>query len=323
MKTAKALLMATGLVMASGSAMAGQRVDEDDLLGTWDATMEGPGGEATLRVVMVENGTYLSLGIVPGEDEPFSYWEVGEWEVDGDEITFTPVAASEGASLEQELATVEDLDDGVLLLSSDKMEGELEFTLADNPVVGTWEGETEEGAATFLMSCDGGFAASLGEGRNAEVVWGTWEQDGDDITFTATEEAWAADGEPQFETHEGEVEDADGETLTMSIEGLGDEAIEWERMALHPIIGEWTGIVDDGTEITMAIDEEGTFEVSAAGEDQVYSGIWTIIEGGRLVMGIMVEGEGGQVESLQFVLTSPDTAMFGQNDDEMAEFTRE
>jgi hypothetical protein len=313
MKMAKALVMAAGLALASGAALA-QRVDEDDLLGVWDGQVEGD----TIRIVMAEGGSYLVVHLTGDAEEPVDTWEVGLWEVDGDEVTFTPIAMSVGDDLTETVVTVEDVDEGVLVLSSDET-GEIEFESALDPVVGVWQADTEEGEATFAIACGGGFAGAFEE---EDSFWGSWEMDGDEIVFSATEEEWTLDGEPEFEEHEGEVTDVNEDTLTMLVDGLGDDELEWERIAAHPLVGTWTGEPEGEGEITLEIDEEGTFSVSMDGHDEVFSGVWTVVEGGWLVLGMM-DGEMGQVESLQFVLTSPGSVMMGPTPEEMAEFTRE
>ncbi len=324
MKMAKALVTAAGLAMMSGAALARPDVDTDDLLGAWDAVIEGPDGEATVRVVFAEDGTYLALAIMEGMDDPVPFWETGEWEMDGDELTFEAMASSEEMDDDTTtVITIEDVDGHTLDVSSDEDEmwNTLEFHRPGTELVGIWTAEVEEGTATFMMSECGGFAGGFGDDEHQEAFWGTWTQDGDEVTFSATDQGWELDGEPEFEDHVGVIEDMDDDAMTMMIDGLSEEAIEWERVAACPLVGEWVG-EPDGSDVTVEINEDSTFTVTMEGEDGgEFSGIWTVVGQGMAFFAV-IDGEmppGG----MHFVMTSPTTIMFGENAEDMHEFGRQ
>lgn len=319
-------MAAVGLTMCAGSALAARSVDPAELVGAWDATVEAPDGEATVRVVFAGNGTYLALAIMLNGEDPVPFWESGEWEVDDDTLMFEATASSQEmdeADRHTEL-TIESLDEGVLDVSSDEdpMWDQFDFHRVMNPVVGAWAAETDEGPAVFLMDAGGGFAGGLGDSEeHMETFWGTWTLDDDQITFAATDQSWEAGEEPELEAHTGVIEDMDDESMVMLIEGLSEEEIDWERIARDPLVGEWRGESDEGR-YTVEISEDATFTVSmrSQNEREEFSGIWTVVGPGLIYFGV-TEGDPESM-LMHFVLTSPSTVLFGESDSDMVEFER-
>lgn len=322
MKMGKCLAACSVMAMMAGTAMA-RDVDTDELLGAWDATIAGPEGEATVRVVFAEDGTYLALAMVEGMSE-VPFWETGEWEVDGDELTFTPSASSEGSDDEATTLTIEGIEDGTLDVSSedDPMWNELDFSRPENELVGVWEASVEEGKAVFAMSDFGGFCGTFGDGgEHNEAFWGNWEVDGDEITFTASDTQWTAEGAGDMEAHSGSIEDVSDDSLSLMMPDLSEEAIEWERLEAHPLVGEWVG-EPNGDDIHITFNDDHTFTVEVEGEaEEAFGGIWTVTSTGVVFMGV-TEGE-MEPMALHFVMLSPGTVMFGEQADDLSEFEKQ
>jgi len=313
MKMGKCLAAVSGLAMLAGTALGRPDVDADELLGAWDATIAGPEGEATVRVVFAEDGTYLALAMVGGMEDAVPFWETGEWEVDGDELTFTATASSEADGEEVTTLTIEDVDGDTLDVSSEDgpMWNELDFKRPEAELVGVWQAEVEEGTAIFAMCDCGGFAGSLGDGgEHTEAFWGTWESDGEEITFSASDAAWTPEGAEEVEDHSGTIEGVSDDTLTLLMEDLSEEAIEWERQEAHPLVGEWVG-EPHGDDITVTFNDDHTFTVEMEGEDgKHFGGIWTVAASGVVFLGVT----DGEMESMamHFVMTSPGAIMLGE-----------
>lgn len=326
MKTAKALVMVAGMTMLAGAAMARPQVDPDDLLGAWDASIEGNDGDATVRVVFADNGTYLAVAIVAGGEDPVPFWETGEWKVRGSRLTFEALASSEEQTDDEKttVLTIDDLTEDSLNVSSDSepMWSTLDFHRPEVALVGLWTADTEEGPAVFAMCEGGGFAGSFGEaGGPQEVFWGSWSMDGDEVTFAETSEGWTADLDAEFTEHTASIEDMDEGTWSMMAEDLGEDPIEWEQAEVCPLIGEWAG-EPDGDDVTLELNDDATFTVSMEGEDgEEFTGIWTIVGPGMVFFAVT----GGDMPpvGMHFVMTSPTTIMFGKELDEMAEFERQ
>lgn len=330
MKIAKTLCIAAGMTMLSGSALA--QYDADDLLGTWDARIEGTDGAATVRIVFTEDGHYLALAQVEGEDEPVPFWQVGEWDLDDDVIGFDVLQSSEsiGEADEHSEVTITRLTATTFRgeAEDDPMWGQLEFErVVPGPLVGIWEGESEEGEMTFCMACGGGaagpFAASMDAG-GGDVVWGHWTPRGDSIMFEVTEVEWEELGEdaPEFDEARGRVEEVDDEVMVLQIDELGDEAIEFERVAADPFVGEWRAEME-GNRFTLDIGGNAMFEVEMRGdgEREGFGGIWTNLGDGVLFFAPIDSDEDPVVMLVQF--TSPDTLMIGEDWDEMLAFERQ
>ena len=330
MKSAKILCVAAGMAMLSGSALA--QHDADDLVGTWDAQLEGNDGAATVRIVFTEDGHYLALARVEGEDEPVPFWQIGEWELDADVVAFDVLESSEsiGEAEEHSEVTITRLTATEFrgTAEDDPMWSQMSFVrVAPSPLAGIWEGEGGEGEMTFCMGCGGGqagpFAASMDAG-GGDVVWGRWTLAGENITFDVTEAEWEELGgqEPEFERALGKVEDADDEVMVLRIEELGDEAIEFERVAADPFVGEWRAEME-GMRFTFEIADDDTFEIEmrGGGESERLAGIWTNLGDGMLFLAPL---EGDENPVVMYVLfTSPDTMMLGEEFDEMLAFERQ
>ncbi|MCA9288041.1 MAG: hypothetical protein KDA05_05620 [Phycisphaerales bacterium] len=317
------------MTMLGGSALA--QYDDNDLLGTWDARIEGSDGAATVRIVFTAQGQYLALAQVEGADEPVPFWQVGEWDLDDDVIAFDVLRSSEsiGETEEHSEVTITTLTASEFrgTAEDDPMWGQLAFErVLPGPLVGRWEGEGRDGEMTFCMACGGAgagaFSASLDDG-GGDVVWGHWTQRGDSITFELTETEWdeLGDDAPEFEEARAHVEDFDDETMVLQIDDLGDEPIEFERVAGDPFVGEWQARMED-VRFDLAIEDGGTFafEMRGDGEREGFEGIWTNLGDGMLFF--VPIGADDEPKAMRVLFTSPHTLMIGEEFDDMLAFER-
>lgn len=197
----------------------------------------------------------------------------------------------------------------------------LDFHRPEAELVGEWHAQTEEGNAVFMLAEGGGFAGSFESEGHEESFWGTWALDGDELTFSATDEAWEAGAEPDFKDHGGTLDDVDGDTMTTTMEGLSDEPIEWERVSVCPLVGEWVG-EPDGNDVTIEFNDDGTFSVSMEGEhDAEFSGIWTVVGPGVAFLAV-IDSE-MQPTVMHFIMTSTGEMMLGENEDDLTAFGRQ